>query len=66
MSAVHSGIHFQLYKNNTCQFFSPTVFFSMPVGAELPLYYTHKQGMNTILTFSLFIILPGLTAYLSK
>ena len=22
-----------------------SVFFSLPVGAELPIYYTHKQGM---------------------
>ena len=22
------------------------VFFSLPIGAELPLYYTHKQGME--------------------
>ena len=27
-------------------FFTVVVFFSMPVGAELPIYYAHKQGMN--------------------
>ena len=49
------------YKTILAIFF-PAVFFSIPVGAELPLYYTHKQGMNIVVTFALFLSLPGLKA----
>ena len=29
-----------------------SVFFSLPVGAELPIYYTHKQGKLHIISIS--------------